>query len=255
MREDEEYMTIDLRKIFYQIMQNIVTIGLITLACAVAGYLVSAFLIKPTYSASAQMLVNNRRDEQQSTAAISQSDINASSSLVSTYSIILKSHDVLEKVIDDCNLSYSAETLSKMVTVSSVNSTQVMRISVTNGNAQEALDICADLVKLAPDAIIRTIDAGSVTTVSSPYTTGRPVSPSKSRNTLIAGLLGLFACLVYIVIKEITNDKFKTTDDIRTVLDLNILGVIPEENPSAVSKAAKANRRRTVKKKKKEGQK
>lgn len=237
MREDEEYMAIDLRKIFYQIMQNIVKIGIVTLSCAVIAYLISAFVIKPTYSASAQMLVNNRNE--QSGTAISQSDINASSSLVNTYSIILKSHDVLEKVVEDCRLDYSVERLSKMVSVSSVNSTQVMRVTVQNGDAQEALNICADLVKLAPDAIIKAMDAGSVTTVSSPYTTGKPVSPSKKRNTLIGGLLGLLACVAFIVIKEITNDKFKTTEDIRTVLDLNVLGVIPDENETSSSKSKK----------------
>ena len=244
MNEDEEYMTIDLRKIFYQVMQNIVTIVLVTLICAILGYLVSAFLIKPTYSANAQMLVNNRRDEQ-STSTISQSDINASSSLVNTYSIILKSHDVLEKVIDDCGLEYSVDVLSKMVSVSSVNSTQVMKITVNSKDAQEALNICSDLVEQAPDAIISAVDAGSVTTVSSPYTTGKPVSPSKKRNTAIAGLLGLFACLAVIVVREITNDKFKTTEDIRSVLDLNVLGVIPEENTGSVQKKTRTRRKKS----------
>lgn len=243
MHENDDYMSIDLRKIFYQIMQNIVTIGLVTLSCAVIGYLVSAFLIKPTYNASAQMLVNNRRDEQ-STSSISQSDINASSSLVNTYSIILKSHDVLEKVIQECNLSYSTESLSKKVSVNAVNSTQVMKITVTNGNAQEALDICSALVRLAPDAIIKTMDAGSVTTVSSPYTTGRPVAPSKRKYTALAGLLGLLACLAVIVIRELTNDKFKTTEDIRSVLDLNILGVIPEESLASVQKTRTRNKKK-----------
>jgi len=247
MHENDEYMTIDLRKIFYQIMQNIVTIGLVTLACAMLGYLVSAFLIKPTYSASAQMLVNNRRDESTS-SAITQSDINASSSLVNTYSIILKSHDVLERVIQDCSLSYSTETLSKKVTVSSVDSTQVMRITVRNGNPQEALDICSALVRLAPDAIINAMDAGSVTTVSSPYTTGRPVAPSKRRYTALAGLLGLFACLAVIVIRELSNDKFKTTEDIRSVLDLNILGVIPEETTASAQNSRTRIRKRKSKK-------
>lgn len=247
MRENDEYMTIDLRKIFYQIMQNIVTIGLVTISCAVIGYLIAAFMIKPTYSASAQMLVNNRRDESTS-SAISQSDINASSSLVNTYSIILKSHDVLEKVIQECNLPYSADTLSKRVSVSSVNSTQVMKITVTNRNAQEALDICSVLVKLSPDAIINAMDAGSVTTVSSPYTTGRPVAPSKKRYTALAGLLGLFACLAVIIIRELTNDKFKTTEDVRSVLELNILGVIPEESTVSAQKTRTRIKRRKSRK-------
>lgn len=247
MRNDEEYMTLDLSKIFYQIMNNIVTIVLVTLVTALAGFLISAFLIKPTYSASAQMLVNNRNEQQ--TTAITQSDINASSSLVNTYSIILKSHDVLEKVIDDCNLNCTSESLSRMVSVSSVNSTQVMKITVQSKNAQQALEICTDLVKLAPDAIVKAMDEGSVTTVSSPYTTGRPDSPSKRKYTMFGALLGLIACLGVIVFKEITNDKFKTTEDIRTVLDLNILGVIPEETLGAAVKT-KSKKTRTIKRRK-----
>lgn len=236
MHENQDYLTIDLRKIFYQIVQNIVTIALVTFAAAMVGYIISAFLIKPTYSASAQMLVNNKNGEQQ-TSSITQSDINASSSLVSTYSIILKSHDVLEKVVEDCQLGYSQETLSKMISVSSVNSTQVMRITVKNHDANEALAICSDIVRLAPEAIMTAMDAGSVTTVSTPYTTGKRVSPSKKKYTLAGGLLGLFACLAWILIKEITNDKFKTTDDVRNVLDLNILGVIPDEHGAAAIKS------------------
>lgn len=248
MREDEEYMTIDLRKIFYLVMKNIVAIGLVTLACAAIGLVISSFVIRPTYSASAEMLVNNKNGDQQQSSSITQSDINASSSLVNTYSIILKSHDVMEQVIDNCNLNCSTEELSKTVTVNSVNSTQVMRITVKNHSAQEALNICANIVKLAPDAIIRALDAGSVTTVSTPYTTGKRISPSKKRYTAVGGLLGLMASLAAIVIKELTNDKFKTPEDIRTVLDLNVLGVIPEEDGSANQKS-KLRRKSSSKKK------
>lgn len=243
MRE-QEYLTIDLRKLVYQIMQNILTIIAVTLVCALAGFILSSYIIRPTYSASAQMLVNNKTDEQQS-SSITQSDINASSSLVNTYSIILKSHDVLERVIDDCNLDSTPETLLKKITVDSVNSTQVMRITVHDGNPQQALNICADIVKLAPEAIIHALDAGSVTTVSSPYTTGKPISPSRKRYTAVGGLLGLLICLAVIVIRELANDKFKTTEDIRTVLDLNILGVIPEEGK--VSSHKRKTKSRTVK--------
>ena len=249
MRE-QEYLTIDLRKLFYQIMQNILTIIAATLVCALAGFILSSYIIRPTYSANAQMLVNNKTDEQQS-SSITQSDINASSSLVNTYSIILKSHDVLERVIDDCNLDITPEALLKKITVDSVNSTQVMRITVHDGNPQQALNICADIVKLAPEAIIRALDAGSVTTVSSPYTTGRPISPSRKRYTAVGGLLGLLICLAVIVIRELANDKFKTTEDIRTVLDLNILGVIPEEGK--VSSHKRKTKSKTVKRGDKNG--
>lgn len=242
MREDENNITIDLGRLLYQIYKKLPLIALAAAVCALVGFLISAFIIPPTYSASAQMLVNNRRDDQgQST--ISQSDINASSSLVDTYAIILKSYDVLEKVEEECSLQYSFEELSNMISVRAVNSTQVMRITVENKDPQEAVSICTSLVKLAPDAIIKAIDAGSVSTVSSPYTTGKPIAPSKRNYTAIGALLGLFVSAVYFAITELTNDKFKTTEDIRMILDLNVLGVIPEEDST---KATKKKGRRSL---------
>lgn len=236
MREDENNVTIELGRLFYQVYKQLPLIAASALITALIGFLISAFIIAPKYSASAEMLVNNRRDDQQQSTAISQSDINASNSLVDTYAIILKSHDVLENVKKECGVEYSYENLASMISIKAVNSTQVMRISVENKSAEEALAICSSLVRLAPDAIINAIDAGSVSTISTPYTTGKPISPSKRNFALIGGMLGLFLSAVYVLVRELTNDKFKTTDEIRQVLELNILGVIPEENTGRAAK-------------------
>ena len=207
---DEEYITIDLRKILFQVWQNKVSIILITLVLALAGFLVSSFVIKPTYSASAKMYVTNR-GEAQSSGDISQSDLSASSTLVNTYSVILKSHDVIEQIIADCGLEDTYDSISKKISISAVSNTQVMQITVNDGDPQKAMDIVSSMVELAPDAIMQRMSVGSVTVVDSPWTTGRPVSPSVKKYTAIGGLLGLMLCLAEIVIRELTNDKFKTT--------------------------------------------
>ena len=225
-----------------------------TLVFAVAGFFISSFVIAPKYEASADMMVNNRNtNDQNSQEGVSQADIQASSSLVSTYSVILKSHNVLEKVISDCKLDYTYEQLSDMVSVEAVDTTQVMRITVTDGDPNEALKIVTDIVKLAPDAIMNSIDAGSVTTTDQPWTTGKPVSPSVRKDTLIGALIGLLLAVVIVVIQELTNDKFKTVEDVRTVLDLNVLGVIPNEDSSAIKKSAKRRKKRARNSGKKKG--
>lgn len=235
--------TIDLGNLFYQIWQNKTVVILVTLVFAVAGFFISSFVIKPKYEASADMMVNNRNTQNNSQDGVSQADIQASSQLVDTYSVILKSHNVLEKVISDCKLNYSYEELNNMITVDAVDTTQVMRITVQDGDPKEALKIVTDIVKLAPDAIMNSIDAGSVTTTDQPWTTGKPVSPKVSRNTLIAGVIGfVLACLAY-VIRDLTNDKFKTVEDVRNVLNLNVLGVIPNEDSSAIKKNAKRRKK------------
>ena len=242
---DEDYVTIDLRKIFFQIWQNKVSIILITSVFALAGFLISSFVIKPTYSASAKMYVTNRAESQ--SGDISQSDLNASSTLVSTYSVILKSHDVIEQVIADCGLTETYEAVSSKISISSVSNTQVMQITVRDGDPQKALDIVSAMVEIAPDAIMQSMSVGSVTTVDSPWTTGKPVSPSIKKWTAAGGMLGLLLCLGEILIRELTNDKFKTTEDVRTVLDWNVLGVIPVEE-TASTKVIRKKKKSTARK-------
>ena len=229
MENQTHYAVLDVRKLLFRIWQNKYQIVIVTLAMALLGFLYSSFLIRPIYTASAEMVVNNRSDGQATT--ITQSDLTASSNLVETYAVILKSHTVMEQVIRDCNLPYTYSALGKKINISSVGSTAVMKITVRDESPDTALAIVTDLVRLAPAALINGIEAGSVTTVDEPWTDRRPVSPNIPRNTALAALLGLMACMLYVLIKEITDDKFKTANDVRSVLDLNVLSIIPLETP------------------------
>ncbi|MBR2067514.1 MAG: hypothetical protein IJ875_04550, partial [Solobacterium sp.] len=197
-------------------------------------FMIATFAIKPSYRASADMLVTNRADSRKDEGVITSSDMTASTNLVNTYSVILKSHKVLEQVIADAGLDYTYAQLNSMVSVSSVDNTQVMRINVISHSSQEALNIVSHLVALAPDAIMRAMDGGSVNTTDDAWTSGKPVSPSKKKWTLIGGLIGLLLSVGAVVVSELLNDKFKTTEDIRSVLDYSILGVIPAEHTDNV---------------------
>ena len=88
METQEEYITIDLKKILFLFWHNILLILFSAAICAVIGFLYARFIITPLYSASADMLVNNRQDVTITT--ITSADLVASSNLVGTYSIILK---------------------------------------------------------------------------------------------------------------------------------------------------------------------
>ncbi len=239
MNQDSGFFTIDLARIFKQIRKNIPVIILVTLAFAVAFYTYAEIFVKPVYSASASMMVNNK-NELQDSSYISQQDITASSTLADTYSIILKSHDVMGEVIRDLDLDMSYETLYSMVSVASINDTQVMRITVRDTDGQEALDIVSKIVELAPDAIINSFGSGSVRTTDAPWTNGKPVSPNKKKEAVKGAALGFILCLAWVVLNVLANDKFQSTEDVRSVLDLHVLGVIPEEESEAEKRRNKS---------------
>ena len=60
--EDQEYETIDLREIILLLKKHLLALVAVTVLFALAGYLLSAFVMTPQYEASATMIVNSRED-------------------------------------------------------------------------------------------------------------------------------------------------------------------------------------------------
>lgn len=227
--EEQEYETIDLREIILLLKKNLLGLIALTVLFAAAGYLFSAFIVTPQYEASATMIVNSREDAATQTN-ITSDQITSATKLVDTYSVILTSDTVLDKTIDDLNLDMSYESLLGKVTVESVNSTQVMKISAKDKDPELAQQIVASIVEQAPDIIIQTVKAGSVEVISQPKAGENPVSPRKMMNTAIAGMLGLVLGLGVVFLRSMLNNKFMTDTDINKKLGLTVLGVIPQVN-------------------------
>ena len=245
-QSNQEEFEIDLSQIFYILSKNIVIILFISILCADIGYAIPTYYITPVYTASADMLVNNKQySGTTDNTIVTSSDINASSSLVSTYSVILKSHTVLEQVIDTLGLDYTYNDLSKMVSVSTVDDTQVMRVTVKNSDPQVAMDIVAQIISVAPSVIVDKAEVGSVKTVDQPWSSGRPVSPNKKRYILLFAILGFLGTSFFLILRELLNNTFKTEQDITRELGLPILGVIPLEEGGVLTSSTSSKSKHT----------
>ncbi len=221
---EQEYETIDLREILFLIKNNLLAIVASTVICALLGFIVTTFLITPQYEASATMIVNSRQEQ---TANLTNDMITTAKNLVATYSIIVKSDTVLDEVIGQLGLELSYEQLEKKVTVSAVDSTQVMKIAVEDENPAQAKAIAEAITRIAPPIIQDKVEAGSVKVISEARAGEKPVSPNKRMNTAIAGLLGLVLSVGAVFLREMLNNTFKTDEDIQKYLGFTVLGVIP----------------------------
>lgn len=224
----EEYETIDLLEILRLLKKNLLVILAVTILLAVAGYLVSTFAMTPQYEASATLIVNSREDQAAAQAPITNDQLTSATKLVDTYAVILTSDTVLDKTISNLNLNMSYNDLVERVRIESVNSTQVMKITVKDTDPERARAIVADIVEQAPEIIIQTVKAGSVEIISQAKAETVPVSPSKAKNTVLAGMLGLVISVGIVILRYLLNNKFMTDDDITNKLGLTVLGVIPQ---------------------------
>lgn len=224
---EQEYDTIDLRQLFEIVRRNLLLIVAVTVLFAAGGYLGTTFLITPQYEASAMLIVNSR-EGQQLQGSVTNDSLNSAKQLVETYSVILKSDTVLDQTIEDLNLPLTYDQLAAKVSITAVNDTQVMKITVQDADVNLAKDIVSNIVEQAPDVIINTVKAGSVEVVSDASANPNPVSPSKSRNTALAGMLGCVLVIGILFMKSLFNNRIMTESDISQKLALPILGVIPD---------------------------
>ncbi len=162
--ENEEYETIDLLEVLNAVRQHLLAVILTTLILACAGFGVSKFLMTPKYQASALMIVNTRQD---TTSNVTSDQINSATKLVSTYSIIIKSDTVLQQVINNLGLNLTYSELAERVTVSAVDDTQVMKVTVLSDNPEWARQVCEQITVVSPDVILESVEAGSVKVISS----------------------------------------------------------------------------------------
>ena len=154
---------IDLRVIWGVLRKNLILIIIVTVIFGIGAYFYSAFFIPKQYSASAMLIVNNKANDK---TTVNATEINAAQGLAELYSIIIKSDTVLTQVIDELQLNMTYEQLNSKISVSSVNSTQVIKISMTHQNAEFAQKVIEKLVEVAPPIITDKVEAGSVKVIS-----------------------------------------------------------------------------------------
>lgn len=222
--------SLDLKALSKVLMKKIWLIALLTTIGFLVSLLVSKFLLAPQYTSSMLMYVNNSV-ESENTQNININDINAAQKLVNTYIVIMKSHQVLEKVSESLD-GVTVGELETALSLNSVNNTEIIRITATTNDPELSADICNTISVIAPSEIRRIVKASDVEIVD---TATVPTTPS-SPNVLLISILGALVCLGFSIILILILHYFDTTikdrDDIKAYYNIPILGEIPEYNQS-----------------------
>ena len=219
--------TIDLREYFSIIKKRFWIIALITVVAMVVSGVISFFMLSPVYEAKSTLIVNTEKHEE--TQMITGDQFNVSQKLAVTYGEIIKSRAVLESVISNLKLDSEYEDLVEQITVSPVQDTQIISISVQDTNPKKARDIANEIPKVFEKEVKRITKANDIQVIDKAILPENPIKPNKIMNVAIAAVLGMMIGLFVVFVLEYLDNKIKTPQDVEKHLDLPILGVIPNE--------------------------
>lgn len=195
-------------------------IGALSLGCF------AKFGMQEKYTSGVSMYVSNIADAAQQEAAATYSNLTSSEWLVLTYTEVLQYSASLEKVLPMLSRNVTAQQLSKMVSVTGIEDTAMMRIQVTTDDPVFSAEVCNALAAVAPE-ILQNVESGSVRVIGEAQR-GKKTSPNIPRMIIIGLLLGLVLSGIVIVLRYLLDNTVKTEADLKARLQIPVLGVVPE---------------------------
>ena len=118
--------------------------------------------------------------------------------------------------------------LYDMVEVTSVDSTQIMQITVTDTDAERAGEIAQTISEIVPEVLVEKVEAGSCKAVSDIEIDPNKVFPQTTKYVVLAGLLGAVLVCGILVLAHLLHDTVVDDEDVQKKLGLPVLGLIPE---------------------------
>ena len=221
----ENYEDIDIKRILEIILSKKLLIVLILLFSILFGYAYSYYYKKPEYKSSVTILLV--ADENKTNKELTQTDLNINNGLISTYSSIAKSTNVVQKTIENLELNMSASSLQKKVEAKQIDSTQFLKISVTNANPELAKNIANELAQVFTQQIKEIYNLQNISIVDEAEVESTPCNVNHMKDIIMFAFAGLFLAMVSVVAIFMFDDTIKSEEDIEKNVKLKAIGTLP----------------------------
>ena len=239
MFEEKE---IDILELLKKLKNHIVLILISTVLLGAIVFGASKFLITPKYEANTSMIVGNSQEEQvqnQQQGNVDYNKIQANRALVSTYSEIVKSRGIADRVIENLALKMDYEDFSKKVSIEPVKDTQIISVKVVDTIPERAMDIANETSEIFKESITKIMNVDNVQILDGATLPDKPSSPKVARNTAISIVLGFIIGLGIAFLKEIRDTSITSSDEIINEFNIPVLGTVPLMKTDDLKKGAK----------------
>ena len=219
---------ISLHDILDMLKENWKFIVILTLCFMIIVSVFTIFFMNKEYSSYTTLMVGSSEGYSNSNANANYNEVLTNQKLVGTYSEIAKSKSVVSEVENNLNLDLSDGKLAKMIEVTSVNDTELIKITVTDEDPVEAANIANETAKVFMSNIGELMKISNLQVVDAAEVNSSPVSPNLKLNVAIAFLLGIVVSVFIIFIRDMLNTSVKSVEELKELIEgVPVVAVIP----------------------------
>lgn len=221
---------IDLRELFNIFWSKKIQIFLFIFIFMIIGGVYSIGLKMPLYSSSTSLVLamsDTNEKKKESEEAITTTDITLNSKLVSTYSELIKSKKVLRQVVSNLQIDEDVDILKNKIKVSSVQDTEVIKITVTHANPTYAAKIANEITKVFSKEVNELYKINNVYIVDEAEIQNSPSNINHIKDIILFAMVGLVISSAYVFVLNMLDNTIKSSEDIEKQFDIPVLVTIP----------------------------
>jgi len=214
---ENDVRDINLKDFFHVIKRRLWIAVVITILSTTAGYFYSNHNYTPIYETSTRIII--------------ESDNN----YMSTLMVMIKDPIIMEKVQEELELSRSPESIAGQISVTRVDESQVIMISVTDQDPKIAMEIANATARSFKSEVGNLLDFDEVQLLSEAKENNFPINENKNRTVIIAFVFGLITGVGLIFLLDSLDERVDKESQVEEVLGVPVIGVISKINTKRVS--------------------
>lgn len=180
---------------------------------------------KPLYTTYTTIILT-KSNEAQTGTTITQNDILLNQKLVETYTKIIKSKLVLDQVISETGITYTAEELGQNVAVEAYENTEMLKISVTDSDPELSASIANSIAQVFSGEVAKIYQMNNISVIDIAQVPEEVSNNTLTRDFFIALFISIFGSIGVIFIIYYFDDSIKLTDDLEEEIGMPVIAKV-----------------------------
>lgn len=227
MEQKTAVRTVTLRELWEIFLHRLWIIVLAAVAISGVAFFAARMNYVPKYDSTAILYI--LRQDGSDTSG-SSDDFSLALKVVSDCDYILKSHSVLDEVIDELGLTASYKDLNGSIATYNPENTRILEVTVTSGSPQEAKRIVDSVCAVGAEKIEEAMGFKQVNLYELGTVNTKPCNTIRLALYVLVGIVAAVLVYTTFLIAFLMDDRIHTEEDIEQYLGLTILGNIPNAN-------------------------
>ena len=208
--ENQVAKEINLKELFAVIKKRFWVAAVITVLFTLVAGVYSTFSTNLLYQTSSRIIIKAGAEDR------------------TTLQVIMKDPTIMGKVVQELKLERSPEVLAGQITVQSIDTSQVVSISVIDSDPTVAASIANTTAKVFKEEIPNIIGFNDVQLLSDAKVVPFPINDNGNRMVMIGFVLGIVAGIGLVFLLESLDDSVKSEEDVEEFLGIPVLGKVPK---------------------------